>query len=55
MKNWKVTIEYETKVSEVIIKAKCYSHAYVKAAGAYAKVGLKYPGCIVKSISEIKN
>lgn len=48
MKSWKVIIEFENKVLEIIIKAKYYSDAYVKAEK-------KYPKCIVKNISEIKS
>ena len=48
MKIWKVIIEYEGKVLEIKIEAQYYSDAYVNAE-------IKYPGCIVKSISQIKN
>lgn len=46
MKKWKVIIEYQSKILELTIEAKYYSDAYVD-------VEKKYPGCIVKSISEI--
>jgi hypothetical protein len=47
MKKWKVTIELEGKVLEVITEAKFYSEAYISTE-------LKYPGCIIKSVSEIR-
>jgi hypothetical protein len=48
MKNWKVTIEYKNKTIEVIIEAKTYSEAYIKTE-------IKYFGCVIKSVSEIRN
>jgi hypothetical protein len=47
MKNWKITIEYKGKVMEIMVEAKLFSDAYVAAE-------LKYPGCVVKSVSEIR-
>lgn len=47
MKNWKVRIEYENKTLEVLFKATSYAEAYMAAE-------IKYPGCIVKSVSEIR-
>ena len=47
MKNWKVIIEHKNKTLEVIIEAKTYSEAYIKAE-------IKYLGCVVKSVSEIR-
>jgi hypothetical protein len=47
MKNWKVKIEYENKTQDVTIKATTYSEAYIKAE-------IDYPGCVVKSVSEIR-
>lgn len=47
MKKWKVIIEYQGRVLEIIIEAKYYSDAYVNAE-------TKYPECRVRSISEIK-
>ncbi len=48
MKKWKVIIEYEDKVVEIIMETKYYSDAYVNAV-------TNYPGCKVKSITEIKS
>jgi hypothetical protein len=47
MKRWKVIIELENKTQEVIIKGTSYSDAYVSAE-------IKYPGCRIKSVSEIR-
>jgi hypothetical protein len=47
MKNWKVKIEYESKTMEVVFEATSYAEAYIKAE-------IHYPGCVVKSISEVK-
>lgn len=47
MKNWKVKIEYKNKTIDVVIEAQTYSDAYIKAE-------IKYPGCVVKSVSEIR-
>jgi hypothetical protein len=47
MKNWKVKIEYQSKTIEVVITATSYAEAYIKAE-------INYPGCVVKSISELK-
>jgi len=47
MKNWKVTIEHKNKTLEVTIEAKTYSEAYIKTE-------IKYFGCVIKSVSEIR-
>jgi len=47
MKNWKVVIEYQNKTIDAIIMAKTYSEAYIKA-------GTDYPGCVIKSVSEVR-
>jgi hypothetical protein len=47
MKNWKVKIEHTNKTLEVRVKATSYAEAYITAE-------LKYPGCVVKSVSEIR-
>lgn len=47
MKSWKIIIIHNEQVKEIIIEAQYYSDAYVNAE-------LKYPGCIIKSISEIR-
>lgn len=47
MRKWKVIIEHEGKEIEIITKAMYYSDAYVEAE-------IKYPGCRVKNITEIK-
>jgi hypothetical protein len=47
MKSWKVIIEYKNQILEVRTEAKLYSEVYIK-------IGIKYPGCVVKSISEIR-
>jgi hypothetical protein len=47
MRNWKVTIEYKNRIMEVIIQANAYPEAYIAAE-------LKYPGCVVKGVSEIR-
>jgi len=47
MKTWKVIIEYKNKVMEVRTEAKLYSEVYIE-------IGNKYPGCIIKSISEVR-
>lgn len=48
MKKWKIIIECKGKTSEVLIKAKYYSDAYLEAKK-------KYSECVVKSITEIRN
>ena len=48
MKNWKVTIEHAGKTVSVIIEASSYADAYVKIETAYQ-------GCIVKSITEMRD
>jgi hypothetical protein len=48
MKNWKVTILYQGTESDVTLQAPYYSDAFVGAE-------LKYPGCQVKCIVEIRN
>jgi hypothetical protein len=48
MKNWKVTIEYAGKIMSVMIEASSYADAYVKIETAYQ-------GCVVKSITEIRD
>jgi hypothetical protein len=47
MKHWKVIIELENKTQEIFVEGKSYSDAYVKAE-------IKYPGCKIKSVSEIR-
>jgi len=47
MKNWKIKIEYNNKTIEILIEARTYSDAYISAE-------IKYPGCVVKSVSEIR-
>jgi hypothetical protein len=47
MKTWKVKIEYESKTLEVLFEATSYAEAYIKAE-------IKYPGCLVKSVSEVR-
>ncbi len=47
MKNWKVVLECKGDVIEETVAAQYYSDAYFI-------VEKKYPGCIVKSITEIK-
>lgn len=47
MKNWKIRIEYENKTLEVVLYATSYPEAYIAAE-------IKYPGCIVQSVSEIR-
>jgi hypothetical protein len=47
MKNWKVKIEYKNKTMEIILQANTYSEAYIAAE-------MKYAGCVVKSVSEIR-
>jgi hypothetical protein len=47
MKKWKVIIELEGKEVELITEARYYSDAFVNAE-------TQYPGCRVKSITEIK-
>jgi hypothetical protein len=48
MKNWKVIIEHKGRVVEIKIEARYYSDAYLEASK-------KYPGCVVKSISQIRD
>lgn len=48
MRKWKVIIEHEGYLLELIIEAKYYSDAYIDAEK-------KHPGCIVKSIFEIRS
>lgn len=48
MRSWKVIIECNDKKIEIIVKAPYYSDAYKEAEK-------KYPGCIVKNVSEIKS
>ncbi|MGQ0827657.1 MAG: hypothetical protein ACT4ON_04610 [Bacteroidota bacterium] len=48
MKDWKVKIEHKKKVMTISIKASSYADAYIKT-------GVKYPGCIVKSISDMSS
>jgi hypothetical protein len=47
MKRWKVVIELKNKTQEIIIEGNSYSDAYVNTE-------IKYPGCIIKSVSEIR-
>jgi hypothetical protein len=47
MKNWKVKIEYKNKTLEIVLKATSYAEAYIAAE-------IKHPGCVVKSVSEIR-
>lgn len=47
MKNWNVKIEYNNKTIEVLLEAKTYSEAYIAAE-------INYPGCVVKSVSEVR-
>jgi hypothetical protein len=46
MRTCKVFFEYEGKVSEEIVETVYYSESYII-------IEKKYPGCIVKNISEI--
>lgn len=48
MKKWKVIIEHDGKEVEIITEARYYSDAFVNAE-------MQYPGCRVKSITEMKN
>lgn len=48
MKNWKIIIDCEGKTIEITVEAKYYSDAYVSAE-------VKYPGCTVLSITEIRS
>lgn len=48
MKHWKVIIDHENVRMTITIEAQSYPDAYVKT-------GLKYPGCTIVSISEIRN
>jgi hypothetical protein len=47
MKRWKIIIEYKGNTMEIIVDAKFYSDAYLEAER-------KFPGCIIKSILEIR-
>jgi hypothetical protein len=47
MKSWKVTIEYKNKTMEIVVSGASYAEAYINAE-------LRYPGCVVKSVSEIR-
>jgi hypothetical protein len=48
MKNWKIVIEYKGKTLSIELEARSYADAYIE-------VELKYPGCVIKSISEVRN
>jgi len=47
MKSWKVLIEHKNKFIEIDIQADSYADAYIKTE-------LEYPGCKVKSITEVR-
>lgn len=47
MKNWKVIIDHEGKRLEVTMEAANYPDAYVN-------IEIKYPGCQIISITEIR-
>jgi len=47
MKKWKVIIEFEKGTLEILLEAAFYSEAYIEAEK-------KYPGCVVKSITEVR-
>jgi hypothetical protein len=47
MKRWKVIIELQNKTLEVLTEAKTYSEAYIN-------VEIQYPGCKIKSVSEVR-
>jgi hypothetical protein len=47
MRNWKIMIELNGKKMEIFTKATSYAEAFI-----YAEI--HYPGCVVKSISEIR-
>lgn len=48
MKRWKVVIKYNDVTFEIKIEADSFSAAFTKAEEAY-------PGCMVKSVSEIRS
>lgn len=48
MKNWKVVINYQNKTLTIELEARSYADAYIE-------MELRYPGCTIKSISEIRN
>jgi hypothetical protein len=48
MKTWKVTIEHTGKTLSIIIEASSYADAFVK-------VETEYHGCVIKSITEIRD
>jgi hypothetical protein len=47
MKKWKIILEFEERTMEISIEASSYSNAFIESEK-------KYPGCVVKSISEIR-
>jgi hypothetical protein len=47
MKKWKVTLEYNGRTIYITLKASSYADAYIKSE-------LEYPGCVIKSISELR-
>lgn len=47
MKRWKVIIELKNQTQEIIVEGNSYSDAYVNAE-------IKFPGCKIKSVSEIR-
>jgi len=47
MKNWRIKLEYQNRAVDIVIEAKTYSEAYINSSE-------KYPGCVIKSISEIR-
>lgn len=48
MRSWKIIIEYEGKISEIVVEALTYFHANTK-------IEIKYPEAVICSISEIKS
>jgi hypothetical protein len=47
MKTYKVIIEYENQILEIYTEAKFYSEAYIA-------IEIKYPGCIIRSLLEVR-